>query len=73
LVSPFGPGCYELRDGDQYVLFGRGENAALRMKSLLPEPLGSGRRNNSKKRRYVPTHAQTVEYPTIACSSMKKR
>ncbi len=69
LVAPFGPGCYEIRNGDQYVLFGRGDNAALRMTSLLPEPLGSGKRNNSDKRSYVLGHVSTVEYRTLACAS----
>jgi len=71
LVAPFGPGCYELRrrDTGDKVLFGYGGHVAHRMTSLLPEPFGSGRRNNAEKRQYVLEHLGTVEYRTIACQT----
>lgn len=68
LVAPFGPGCYELRIGDKLLLFGCGRNVALRMTSLLPEPWGCGRRNNTAKRQAVLNLGQ-VEYRTLACDS----
>ncbi len=42
LVAPFGPGCYELRNGEQLVLYGRGAHVAYSMTSLLPSDLGWG-------------------------------
>ena len=49
------------------VLFGIGRNAAYRMSSLLPAPMGTGRRNNSAKREYVRLHLADIEYRTMAC------
>jgi hypothetical protein len=69
LIAPFGPGCYELRNGNQLVLFGRGKNTASRMGSLVPGPLGSGTRNNSAKKGYVLENIGIIEYRTLACSS----
>lgn len=69
LVAPFGPGCYQLRDGKQLVLYGRGTHVAQRMTSLLPQPLGCGTRNNESKRKYVSEHLGTIEYRTLACAS----
>jgi hypothetical protein len=66
LIAPFGPGCYELRHGEQPVLFGRGRHVAARMTSLLPQPLGAGRRNNSNKRAYVLANIRDIEYRTAA-------
>ena len=56
LIAPFGPGCYELRNGMQLVLFGKGNHVAERMASLLPPPYGCGTRNNQAKRKYVFEH-----------------
>ena len=67
LTAPFGPGCYELRHGDQLVLFGMAGNVAVRMSSLLPAPLGHGTRNNDAKRSYVLDHLDEIEYRTFAC------
>jgi hypothetical protein len=69
LVAPFGPGCYELRHGEQLVLYGRGGHVAQRMASLLPKPHGCGTRNNAGKREYVLEHLGTIEYRTLACAS----
>jgi hypothetical protein len=69
LVAPFGPGCYELRNGHRLVLFGTGGHVAHRMSSLLPHKLGCGTRNNSGKRKYVLENLGKIEYRTLACSS----
>jgi len=69
LVAPFGPGCYELRIGDQLLLFGGAGNVAQRMSSLLPEPWGCGRRNNMRKRQAVFDNLGVVEYRTLACDN----
>lgn len=69
LIAPIGPGCYELRHRTQLVLFGKGNNVAYRMSSLLPPPQGCGTRNNVDKRDYVLTHIAEIEYRTLACSS----
>jgi hypothetical protein len=69
LVAPFGPGCYELRNGDQLVLYGKGRNVASRMTSLLPRELGCGTRNNRHKREYVFAHIGSIEYRTMACAT----
>lgn len=67
LVAPFGPGCYELRNGEQLVLYGRSNHVAHRMTSLLPKEWGCGTRNNHQKREYVFTHLGRIEYRTLAC------
>lgn len=72
LVAPFGPGCYELRNGGQLVLVGIGNNVAYRMSSLLPKPLGRGTRNNAAKRDYVLAHLGEIEYRTLACGSRRE-
>jgi hypothetical protein len=74
LYAPFGPGVYELRNHrtGQHVLFGRGENVAYRMSSLLPSPLGHGTRNNADKRQYVLQHLPDIEYRTMACASRQE-
>jgi hypothetical protein len=71
LYAPFGPGVYELRNGatGEYVLFGRSQNVAHRMSSLLPVPIGCGNRHNSKKRQYVLEHLKDIEYRTLACQN----
>jgi hypothetical protein len=71
LIAPFGPGCYQLRDGKHFVLYGRGAHVAQRMTSLLPRPLGCGTRNNEGKRKYVFEHLGTIEYRTLACASIE--
>jgi len=68
LVAPFGPGCYELRNGRKLILYGRGINVAYRMTSLLPEKLGRGKRNNKDKREYVLKNLGSVEYRTLSCA-----
>lgn len=69
LTAPFGPGCYELRHGEQFVLYGRSRNVAARMSSLLAPPLGCGTRHNDQTREYVREHLTTIEYRTMACTS----
>lgn len=51
------------------ILYGRGNNCASRMSSLLPAPLGCGGRNNAKKRDYLLHNIQQIDYRTIACHS----
>src|SRR6185437_10806366 len=69
LTAPFGPGCYELRNGSQLVLYGKGAHVAERMTSLLPTPFGCGTRNNDQKRRYVLEHLGSIEYRSLACDT----
>jgi hypothetical protein len=69
LVAPFGPGCYELRIGEQLLLFGCGRTVAERLSSLLPKPWGAGRRNNERKKQTVFDKLGAVEYRTLACDS----
>ncbi len=69
LTAPIGPGCYELRLGDQLVCFGIGKNVAHRLTSLLPSPLGAGTRKHCGKRAYVLAHLGRIEYRTIACAT----
>ncbi len=70
LTAPFGPGVYELRNRktDERVLFGMAKNVASRMSSLLPCPLGTGTRNNMKKRTYVCKHLGYIEYRSKPCA-----
>lgn len=72
LIAPFGPGCYELRKGAQLVLYGKGENVASRMSSLLPVPFGCGTRNNAGKRAYVLENLKEIEYRTLACYTIEE-
>src|ERR1035438_2710076 len=72
LAAPFGPGCYELREGAQLVLFGMGSHVVTRMTSLLPPPLGSGTRNNRDKRNYILGHLDSITYRTIACATTQE-
>jgi len=70
LVAPFGPGCYELRDGDQLVLYGSSRNVAHRVSSLLPKDWGCGGRNNNSKQEYVFQNLGRIEYRTLACADV---
>jgi hypothetical protein len=72
LVAPFGPGCYDLRNGNQAVTFGMGRNVAARMSSLLPPPLGCGTRNNEDKRDYIHLNLGNIEYRTLACKTLEE-
>ena len=60
--APLGPGCYQLRrrSSGQLILFGKAGNVAARMSSLLPAPLGTGTRRNSRKRDYVLEHCRML-------------
>lgn len=66
LVAPIGPGVYEVRNRqtDERVLVGESKNAAARMTSLLPPPLGQGTRDNEDKRDYILKHLPSLEYRT---------
>lgn len=68
LHAPFGFGVYQLRNvsSSEYILFGSGNNLAVRMSSLLPKPLGQGTRNNEAKRLYVLENLNNIEYRTVA-------
>lgn len=72
LSAPFGPGVYQLRNiaSGELILFGTGKNCASRMSSLLPPPLGTGTRKNSRKREYVAKNIDVIEYRCAAFSSV---
>lgn len=70
LIAPIGPGVYELRLGEQAVLFGKSKNVAYRMTSLLPPGLGAGVRTNSNKRRYIAKHLGQIEYRCRPCGDL---
>jgi hypothetical protein len=72
LTAPFGPGCYELRDGVQLVLYGMGGHVAERMASILPAPLGCGHRDNRAKREFILDHLGSIEYRTLACATLEE-
>ena len=74
LSAPFGPGLYQLRNLEtgEYVLFGKGNNLANRMTSLLPPPYGQGTRNNTKKQDYVFTNLSNIQYRTLALNDNLK-
>ena len=67
LVAPIGPGCFELRQREQKVLFGWGNRVAERMATLLRRPLGAGA--GSEKRAYVSEYLGSIEYRVIACAT----
>lgn len=75
LCAPFGPGVYELRLATDLkpLLFGKGNNVAYRMTSLLPLSAGGqGTRYNEEKRTYVARHIRQIEYRTLACLSVQE-
>ena len=72
LIAPFGAGCYEMRLQSEKILFGVGGHLANRMTSLLPAPIGQGRRNNSAKRDFVLAHLGKIEYRTIAFATRRE-
>jgi len=74
LTAPFGEGVYDLRNKrtGENVLYGRGKNVSSRMCSLLPQPLGTGSRNNKYKRNYVFENLTDIEYRCKATSSKKE-
>ncbi len=74
IYAPFGPGVYELRrcDTKELVLRGAGKNRALRMTSLLPDPLGQGSRNNQVKREYVMDNLHLLEYRCYATKTTEE-
>jgi len=74
LHAPLGPGVYDLRriSTKKPVLFGIGAHCAHRMTSLLPKPLGTGTRNNERKRKYLLRHLKDIEYRTCACKTREE-
>ena len=70
LHAPIGPGVYDLRrcSSAQLVYCGSGKNAALRMTSLLPNPVGTGTRNNAGLRQNDLNNLADIEYRTLACA-----
>src|SRR6266581_3841333 len=72
LIAPFGPGCYELRNGRQLVLYGKSRNVAYRMTSLLPKNWGRSGRNNQEKLRYVFANLGRIKYRTLACATQSE-
>jgi hypothetical protein len=70
IVAPFGPGVYELRLDNEWILVGIGRCCASRMASLLPmDDGGSGVRKNERKRKFVSANIGKIEYRTCACST----
>jgi len=69
LIAPVGPGCFELRQREQKVLFGWGNRVAERMTTLLRRPLGAGAGNSDKKRAYVSEYLDSIEYRVVACAT----
>ena len=69
LNAPFGPGVYELRHrvNGNLILYGMSKNVSARMSSLLPNPLGTGNRDNDEKREFVTKHLNNIDYRTLAC------
>ena len=67
LCAPIGPGVYELRlkNTRKLILCGISKNVAYRMTSLIPRPIGSGTRKNTKKSQYVLNHIQNIEYRSL--------
>ena len=74
LHAPLGPGVYDLRriSTKEQILFGIGGRCAQRMTSLLPQPLGTGTRNNEAKRKYLLRHIKDIEYRTCACKTREE-
>jgi hypothetical protein len=74
LVAPFGPGCYELRQGEELVAVGCSRNVAKRMSCLLPPDAGGSteKRRNEPKQAYVRDHLPSIEYRTLACSTKEE-
>ncbi len=67
LCAPFAYGIYQLknRDTGEFILFGRGNNCAHRMSSLLPKPIGASGRNAEDKKKYVQDNLSLIDYRTI--------
>ena len=66
LTAPFGFGIYQLenRKTNEFIIFGKGNNCAHRMSSLLPRPLGASGRNAEDKKEYVHDNLADIEYRT---------
>lgn len=71
LSAPFGPGVYEVRcrTTHEMIRCGKGGNCAVRMSSLLPNPLGCGTRDNRKLREYILQNVSNLECRCLACES----
>ena len=69
--GPIGPGVYQLKQKStgQFILFGIGVECRKRMKSLFPEPYGTGERRNDRKRSFVLSNWKDLEYRTLQINS----
>jgi hypothetical protein len=67
IEGPKGPGVYQIRNKNnkQFIQFGIGEECQQRMRSLFPQPYGTGTRNNDDKREFVLKNWQSLEYRTL--------
>ena len=67
IEGPEGPGVYQIKNNKtkQLIQFGIGIKCQQRMKSLLPAPHGTGKRNNSNKRDYILKNWINLEYRTL--------
>jgi hypothetical protein len=72
--APAGPGVYQVRNRttDEFVLFGISVTLQKRMKSLMPAPYGTGRRNNTKKRDYVYEQYADLDYRYVVTSTREE-
>lgn len=72
--GPKGPGVYQVQNYEtaEYILFGESVTAQKRMKSLYPQPHGTGKRNNSAKREYVLANYKILHYRTCETTSKEE-
>ena len=67
LTAPFGYGIYQLKNRrtKEFVIFGKGNNCAHRMSSLLPRPIGASGRNAEDKKENVQENLPDIDYRTV--------
>ena len=68
LIAPFGFGIYQLKNRKtaEFIIFGKGNNCAYRMSSLLPRPFGASGRNAEDKKEYVYNKLADINYRTVS-------
>lgn len=71
IEGPTEAGVYQIRNKqtNEFIQFGIGGECRKRMKSLFPEPYGTGRRNNQNKRLYILNNWMNLEYRTLGTST----
>jgi hypothetical protein len=71
IKGPIESGVYKIRSNKtkQYIQFGIGKSCQQRMKSLYPEPYGTGKRNNFRKRDYILQEWHSLEFRTLSTTS----